>query len=65
LDEYKRRMERLATNWPALQQTLVEAMYFIRKLLIQRVKALRISYDVFIAGLVISVVAFAFAMIRR
>jgi pycsar effector protein len=65
LEEYRARMNRLATNWPALQQTLVEDMYFIRKLLLERTRALRYSYDVFIAGLAISVLAFAIAIIRR
>jgi len=57
-------MNRLATNWPELQQTLVDDMYFIRKLLLERTKALRVSYDVFIAGLAIAVVAFIVAIIR-
>jgi hypothetical protein len=65
LEEYRARMNRLAANWPALQQTLVEDMYFIRKLLLERTRALRFSYDVFIVGLAISVLAFAIAMIRR
>jgi uncharacterized membrane protein len=64
LEDYRGRMNRLATNWPELQQTLVEDMYFIRKLLMERTKALRISYDIFIGGLAVSVVAFAIAMIR-
>ncbi|TMA19234.1 MAG: hypothetical protein E6J84_04505 [Deltaproteobacteria bacterium] len=64
LDEYRARMNRLATSWPALQQTLVDDMYFIRKLLLERTKALRVSYDVFIAGLAIAVVAFVVAIIR-
>jgi hypothetical protein len=65
LEEYRGRMNRLATNWPALQQTLVEDMYFIRKLLLERTKALKISYDVFIGGLAISLVAFVLALLRR
>ena len=65
LEEYRGRMNRLASNWPALQQTLVEDLYFIRKLLLNRGKALAISYDVFTVGLALSVVAFAIAMIRR
>jgi hypothetical protein len=64
LDEYQGRMNQLATNWPALQQTLVEDMYFIRKLLLDRAKALRVSYDLFIAGLAISLLVFAVAVIR-
>jgi hypothetical protein len=65
LEEYRGRMNRLAANWPALQQTLVEDMYFLRKLLIERAKALTITYDVFIVGLAISLVAFAVAIIRH
>jgi hypothetical protein len=65
LEEYRGRMNRLAGNWPALQQTLVEDLYFIRMLLLNRGKALALSYDVFTVGLALSVVAFAIAMIRR
>jgi len=64
LEDYRGRMNRLASNWTALQQTLVEDMYFIRKLLLERTKALKVSYDVFIAGLAISLLAFAIAIIR-
>jgi len=64
LDEYRARMNRLANSWPALQKTLVDDMYFIRKLLLERTKALRVSYDVFIAGLAIAVIAFVVAIIR-
>jgi len=56
-------MNRLATDWPALQQTLVEDLYFIRKLLLERMQVLRLSYDVFIGGLAVSVLAFAIAVV--
>jgi hypothetical protein len=65
LEEYRGRMNRLATDWPALQQTLVEDLYFIRKLLLERMKVLRLSYDVFIGGLAVSMLAFAVAVIGR
>ncbi len=65
LEEYRARMNRLASNWPALQQTLVEDLYFIRKLLLNRTKTLALSYDVFTVGLALSVLSFAIAMIRR
>jgi hypothetical protein len=58
-------MNRLASNWPALQQTLVDDLYFIRKLLLNRTKTLALSYDVFTVGLALSVLSFAIAMIRR
>src|SRR6267143_969112 len=65
LEEFRGRMNRLASNWPALQQTLVDDLYFIRKLLLDRGKALALSYDVFTVGLALSVLSFAIAMIRR
>ena len=65
LEEYRERMNRLASNWPALQQTLVDDLYFIRKLLLNRTKTLALSYDVFTVGLALSVLSFAIAMIRR
>jgi hypothetical protein len=65
LEEYTARMNRLATDWPTLQQTLVEDMFFIRKLLLERTQTLKISYDVFIGGLALSVLAFAIAAISR
>jgi Family of unknown function (DUF5706) len=64
LEEYRRRMNQLATDWPGLQQTLVEDLYFLRKLLLQRTKMLKISYDVFIVGLAVSMLAFAVAVVR-
>jgi len=65
LEEFRGRMNRLASNWPALQQTLVDDLYFIRKLLLNRTKTLALSYDVFTVGLALSVLSFAIAMIRR
>jgi hypothetical protein len=65
LEEFRGRMNRLASDWPKLQQTLVDDLYFIRKLLLSRGKALAVSYDVFTVGLALSVLSFAIAMIRR
>jgi hypothetical protein len=64
IQEYTARMDRLAADAPALKQAMMEDLYFGRKLLHLRAKALAISYDVFIIGLAISLVAFAVALIR-
>src|SRR5258706_850752 len=63
LEEYVGRMNRLATDWPALQQTLVEDLYFIRKLVLERMKILRLSYHIFIGCRAVSVLAFAVAVV--
>lgn len=64
LEEYAERMNRLVPDVPALRKTMIEHMYFVRKMLIARQRALRITYDVFIGGLAVSLLAFAIALIK-
>jgi len=42
----------------------MEHLYFVRKMLLDRQRALRITYDVFIYGLALSLVVFAVALLR-
>ena len=43
----------------------MEHLYFVRKMLLDRQRALRITYDVFIYGLAFSLLVFAVALLRR
>ena len=65
LAEYAERMNRLFADRPEFQRRMIEHMYFVRKLLADRARALRITYDVFIYGLALAIIAFAVALIRR
>jgi Family of unknown function (DUF5706) len=65
LEEYVAGMERLAGDPAALKRAWLEELYFQRKLLIMRRRMLAISYDVFIFGLGIALLAFAVALIQR
>ncbi len=64
LEEYSARINRLALDVPALQKTMIEQMYFVRKMLLARQRAMRLTYDIFIYGLAVSIVVFAAALIR-
>src|SRR5207248_1237539 len=64
LQEYLDRMNRLALDVPGLQKSMLEHLYFVRKLLVERQRALRITYDVFIYGLALSVLVFVVALLR-
>ncbi len=63
LQEYSARMNHLARDVPALQKTMIEEMYFVRKMLLARQRAMRLTYDIFIYGLAVSIVVFAVAVI--
>jgi hypothetical protein len=63
--EYEDRMNHLASDVPGMQRSMIEHMYFVRKLLVDRQRALRVTYDVFIYGLALSLLAFAVALVRR
>jgi Family of unknown function (DUF5706) len=65
LPEYAERIKRLALDVPGLQKSMIEHLYFLRKMLVDRQRALRITYDVFIYGLALSLVVFGLALIRR
>ncbi len=63
LEEYTTRMERLVQDENELRKTMMGQLYFVRKILIARHRWLRITYDVFIGGLLVAVVAFAIALL--
>jgi hypothetical protein len=44
---------------------MVDQLYFSRVVLNQRRRALRLTYDVFIYGLVLSIASFAFVLVRQ
>jgi hypothetical protein len=65
LDEFVAGMNRLAADPAALKQALLEELYFQRKMMLMRRKMLVISYDFFIIGLAVALLAFSVALIRR
>ena len=65
LDDFIVGMNRLAADPAALKQALLEELYFQRQLMLMRRKMLVISYDVFIIGLAIALLAFGVALFRR
>ena len=47
------------------QKTMIEQLFVSRKVLNRRAQALKVTYDVFIFGLALSLGVFAFVLIRR
>jgi hypothetical protein len=64
-DQYHKDMEELARDVPALRNTMIEATYFVRRILHWRAQMLRLTYDVFIGGLCLAVFAFVIAALRN
>jgi hypothetical protein len=62
LPDYVERMNRIAMDGPGLQNTMLEHMYFVRKMLLDRQRAQRLTYYVFIYGLALSLLAFAVSL---
>jgi hypothetical protein len=58
-------MAALASDATMLQKAMIDQLYFSRILLNQRARALRVTYDVFIGGLALSLAVFAFVLIRQ
>jgi hypothetical protein len=65
LEQYHEAMSLLTADAPTLQKTMVEQLYVGRTVLNQRAKALRITYDVFITGLAVSLAVFGFVLVRQ
>ena len=63
-EQYATRIDELARDTSALRKTMTEALWFSRRMITWRGKMLRVTYDVFIVGLLVSLVAFAIAIIR-
>ena len=55
----------LADDDASMQKTMIQHLYATRKLLDRRARALKVTYDVFIFGLALSLGVFAFVLIRR
>ena len=65
LSEYAAQMSRLATDPEHFQSQVVEHLYIGRKLLHDRTRALRRTYDVFMYGVALAMVAFVVTLARR
>jgi hypothetical protein len=65
LSEYTARMSELVADPPQFQQKVLEHLYFARKIIDDRGKTLRLTYQVFIYGITLAVVGFVFVLARR
>ncbi len=61
LDEYKWAMHELMDDKDYIYDTMIKDLYFLGKVLHRKYKILRITYTVFIIGIVSSVISFAIA----
>jgi len=64
LDEYEWAIGELMKNDKNLYGTMIKDQYFLGKVLAKKYKLLRIAYNVFMFGIIISVLAFVFAFIN-
>jgi len=65
MQQYEEAMGLLAGDGATMQKTMIEQLYASRKVLNRRAQALKVTYDVFIYGLALSLGVFAFVLIRR
>lgn len=63
LDEYEWAMGEMLDNDPYLYETLTKDQYSLGKVLARKYKLLRLAYNVFMVGLIITVGAFLFVFI--
>jgi len=64
LHEYLERMGELTAEPRTLQRSMLEYVYFLRKLLIHRRRSLQLTYNIFIYGLAASLLCFMIAIFR-
>lgn len=64
LDDYEWAIGELMKNEDNLYSTMIKDQYFLGKVLAKKYKLLRIAYNVFMIGIIISVFAFVFAFIN-
>ena len=64
LDDYELAIGELMNNEDNLYSTMIKDQYFLGKVLAKKYKLLRIAYNVFMIGIIISVFAFVFAFIN-
>lgn len=65
LPEYAREMDALVADPMQYQRKVIEQLYFGRKALAARTKALRRTYDVFLYGVALAMVGFVVTLARR
>lgn len=63
LDDYEIAIGDLMKNDDNLYSTMIKDQYFLGKVLAKKYKLLRIAYNVFMIGIIMSVLAFVFAFI--
>ncbi len=64
LDDYEWAIGELIKNEDNLYSTMIKDQYFLGKVLAKKYKLLRIAYNVFMFGIIISVLAFILAFIN-
>jgi len=64
LDDYEWAIGELMKNDDNLYSTMIKDQFFLGKVLAKKYKLLRIAYNVFMFGIIISVFAFVFAFIN-
>jgi hypothetical protein len=65
MQQYEEAMGLLAADGASMQKTMIQQLYVSRKRLNRRAQALKITYDVFIFGLALSLGVLAFVLIRQ
>jgi len=63
LDDYQRAMNQMMNDGDYLYNSIIKDIYFLGIVLAKKYKYLRISYTIFMWGLIIAVVAFAVSAI--
>ncbi len=64
LDEYEWGIEELMKNDEHLYSTMIKDQYFLGKVLAKKYKLLRIAYNLFMIGIIVSVIVFVLAFIN-
>jgi len=64
LEEYEWGIEELMKNDENLYSTMIKDQYFLGKVLAKKYKLLRVAYNVFMFGIIISVLTFVFAFVN-
>jgi len=63
LDDYNWAVKNMMKDYDGLYGTMIMDQFFLGKVLAKKYKRLRIAYNIFMYGIVISVMVFAVAMI--
>ena len=65
VDEYYTRLESLTRDVPSLRKAMLDATYYVRRMLQWRGRMPRWTYDIFIAGLLVSTAAFVITALSK